>query len=119
MDTEWIDLSRWQQVTPTGATYKSHPKNYRVPQFPEAIQSGQNITVLGALGTPCLTIFSGSDPPLQKEEATYNQWAFEVCSLQSHYEEGVLQEGIMQLLKGDAVDIVRFLDPKPLHQSHS
>ena len=64
---------------------QSHPKNYGVPHFLEAIQSGQKIIALGALGTPYLAIFSGSDPPLQKEEAMYNQWAFEVHSLWSCY----------------------------------
>ena len=45
------------------------------------IQSGQNITVLGTLGTPQLAIFSSVDPPLPKGEATFNQWAFEVHGL--------------------------------------
>ena len=113
MDAEWIDPSRQGQVTPTGATDQSPPKNYGVPQFLEAIHSGQNITVLGVLGTPHLAVFSGSDPPLTKWEATYNQWTFEVCSLWSCYQEGVLQEGIIQLLKGEVADMVRFLGPVP------
>ena len=111
MDIEWIDPSRWGQVTLTGAVDQSHPENYGVPQFLKAIQNGQNITALGVLGTPHLAVFSGSDLPLAKGEATYNQWAFEVCSLWSHYQERVLWEGISQLLKGDANDMVRFLGP--------
>ena len=31
----------------------------------------------------------------------------------SHYQEEVLQESIIQLLKGDAADMVRFLGPTP------
>ena len=58
-----------------------HPENYGVHQLMDVIQSGQNVSALGALGTPCLTIFSGVDPPLPKGEANYNQWAFKVCSL--------------------------------------
>ena len=88
-----------------------HSKNYGVPQFLEAIQGRQNITVLGALGTPHLAVFNGSDPPLPKGGTTYNQWALEVHSLQSCYQEGVLQEGIICLLKGDATDMVQFLGP--------
>ena len=92
VDMEWIDPSRWGKVAPTGVAEQSHPKIYWVPQSLEATQSGQNITMLGALGIPCLAVFSGSDPPLLKGEATYNQWAFEVCSLWSQYQEGVLWE---------------------------
>ena len=69
--------------------------------------------MFGALGTPCLAVFSGSDPPLPKGEAMYSQWAFEVHSLQSCYQEGVLQEGIIQSLKGNAADMVHFLGPAP------
>ena len=61
-----------------GCAGQPHPDNYGVPQFLDAIQSGHNIMAFGPLGTPCLAIFSGVDPPLPKGEATYNQWAFEV-----------------------------------------
>ena len=81
-------------------------QKYRVPQFCEAIQSRQNITVLGALGTPCLAVFSGTYPLLPRGDATYNQWAFEVHSLQSCCQEGGLQEGIIWSLKVDAADMV-------------
>ena len=67
-----------------------HHDNYRVPQFLEAFQDGQNITALGALGTPHLAVFSGTDPPLPKGETTYDQLAFQAHSLQSHYQEEVL-----------------------------
>ena len=86
---------------------------YGVPQFLEAIQSGKNITAMGALGTLHLAIFSGIDPSLPNGEVTYNQWTFEVCSLQSHYQEEVLWEGIPLLLKGDAANMVRFLGLAP------
>ena len=46
-----------------------HPENYGVPQFLEAMQSGQNLIELGTYGTPHIAIFSGSDPPLLKERA--------------------------------------------------
>ena len=62
---------------------------------------------------PHLAVISGIDPPIPKGEATYNQWAFEVQSLQSHYQEEVLQEVIIWLLKGDTTDMVRFLGPAP------
>ena len=55
---------------------------------------------VGGFGDPCLAIFSNSDPPLPKGEATYNQW------------EG-LWEGIMQLFKGTAANMVRFLGLTP------
>ena len=66
VDVEWIDPSRQGKVTLTGATDQSHPENYGVSLFLEAIQGGQNITALEALGTPCLAICSGSDHPLPK-----------------------------------------------------
>ena len=51
--------------------------------------------------------------PFPRGEATYNQWAFEVHSLQSYYQEEVLQEGKLWSLKGDAADMVQFLGPAP------
>ena len=78
-----------------GCVGQPHPEHYRVHQFLDAIQSGHNVLALGALGTLCLAIFSGLHPPLLKGEATYKQWAFEVQTLQSHYQEEVLQEGII------------------------
>ena len=109
VDPEWIDPSRWVQVAPTGCVGWPHPDNYGVPQFLDAIQSGHNIMALRGPGDSCLAVFSGIDPPLPKGEATYNQWAFEVQRLWSHYQEEVLYESIIQLLKGDAADMVRFL----------
>ena len=49
-----------------------HPDNYEVPQFLEALQNGQNLTALEALGIPWLALLSGTDPP-PKGESTYNQ----------------------------------------------
>ena len=49
---EWVDLSRHGQITPMGPVTWAQPDNYRVPQFLEALQKGQNVTALGALETP-------------------------------------------------------------------
>ena len=73
VDVEWVDLSRHGKITPMRPVVWAQPDNYGVPQFLEALQNGQNITALGALGTPYLAIFSGVDSPLPKGEATYNQ----------------------------------------------
>ena len=56
----------WGQVTHSGAVEQSDPENYGDPQLLEAIQSGQQITILRALGTHHLVIFSDSDAPLPK-----------------------------------------------------
>ena len=82
-------VKEWSK-NPTGQVAWLQPENYGVPQFLEELQNGQNITPLGAMGNPHLAIFSGTGPPLPKGEATYNQWAFEVCSLQTCYQEEVL-----------------------------
>ena len=92
-------------TSPTGGVGWSHLDNYGVPQFLDPIQCGHNITALGTLGTPNLAVFSGVDPPLHKGETTYNQLALEVRGLQSCYQEEVLQEGIIQSLKGNATDM--------------
>ena len=65
VDPEWINPPSWGQSAPTGCVGWPHPDTNGVPQFLDAIQSGHNITALGALGTP-LAIFSGIDPPLPK-----------------------------------------------------
>ena len=110
---ECIELSRQGQAASMGCVGWPHLENYEVHQFQDAIQSGHNVTVLGALGTPHLAIFRAVDPSLPKGETTYNQWAFKVHSLQSHYQEEVLCEGIIQSLKGDATDMIRYLGPTP------
>ena len=71
-DPEWTDQSRQGQLSPMGCVGCFHPENYKVHQLLDAIQSGHNVLMLGALGTPHLAIFSGIDPPLSKEEASYN-----------------------------------------------
>ena len=83
------------QITPTGPVVHAQPDDYGVPQFLEALQNRQNVAALGSLGTPHLAVFSGADPPFPKGEATYNQWAFKVCSLQSQYWEDILWDGII------------------------
>ena len=75
------------------------------------LQIGQALTTLGAFGTPQLAVFSDADPPFAKGESMYNQWALELHSLQSHYREGILQEGIIRSLKGDVANMVQFLGP--------
>ena len=50
VDPEWIDLSQWCQIAPTGCAGQSHPHNYGVPQFLDVIKSGHNISALGAWG---------------------------------------------------------------------
>ena len=77
-----------------------HPENYGFHQLIDAIQSGQNVSALEALGSTHYAIFSYVDLPLQKGEANYNQWAFDVQSLQPYYQEEVLWEGMIQLFKG-------------------
>ena len=77
------------------------------------IQSGQNVSALGVLGTSCLAIFSCVDPLLPKGEASYNQWAFEIWSLWPYYQEEVLCKGVIQSLKDDATEMVRYLGPAP------
>ena len=86
VDPEWMNPLRWCQIAPTGCEGWPHPDTFKVHQFLDAIQSGHNVSALGALGIPCLATFSGIDPPLPKGEATYNQWAFEVHSLLSHHQ---------------------------------
>ena len=95
VDPEWLDPSRHGQITPIGPVAWAQPDNYRALQFLEALQNGQNIAELGSLGTPCLAVFSGTDSLLPKGEATNNQKAFEVHSLQSQHQEEVLLEGII------------------------
>ena len=70
VDPEWMDLSRWGHIATTGCVGWPHPDNYGVHQFLNAIQSGQNVMVLGTLGTPHFAVFNGLDPPLPKGEAT-------------------------------------------------
>ena len=49
---EWIDPSCQGQLSPIGGAGQPHPDNYGVPQFLDVIQSGHNLSMLGALGTP-------------------------------------------------------------------
>ena len=111
VDPEWIDPPSQGQPAPTWSMAWPHHDNYWVPQFLDAFQSGQNSMASWALGTSWLAIFSNVDSPLPKGEATYNQWAFEVRSLQSCSLEEVLWDGIIWSLKGNARDIVQVLGP--------
>ena len=81
MPPGWCGVDRPIKVgacNPIGASDQSHPKNCTVPKFLETIQSGQNITAFGALGTLHLAIFSGSDPPIPKAISGLSNSA--VCS---------------------------------------
>ena len=78
-----------------GPVVWAQPDDYGVPQFLEALQNGPYVAVLGVFRTPHLALSSSADTPLHKREATYNQWAFEVHSLRSWYQEDVIQEGIV------------------------
>ena len=91
----------------------AQPNNNGDPPFLEAFQNGQNVTAFGALGTPCLAIFRWYGFPSFQGEATYNQWAFKVCSFKPWYQEEVLQQGIIQSLKSDTANMVWFLGPAP------
>ena len=51
--------------------------------------------------TPRLSFFSGEDPP-GKSEKTYEQWIFDVKTVQPSYPEGLLKEAIFGSLKGNA-----------------
>ena len=96
-----------------GCMGRLYPENCGIHQLLDAVQHWHNVSALGALGTPCLAIFSDVDPPLLKWEANYIQWAFEVWRLLSCYQEEVLWEGMIQLLKDDTADVVRYLGPAP------
>ena len=114
VDPEWVNPSQHYLITsPVGATWP-HSDSYGVPQFLEALQSGQNLTTLWALETPQLAVPSGADPPLPKGESTYNQWAYEVCSLQSHYGKYIYY----QVTKGWHAPYGAFSWSCPICQSH-
>ena len=61
--------------------------------------------------TPCLSFFSGEDPP-GKNEKSYEQWVFDVKTIRPSYPKGLLKEAIFGSLKGNAADIVRGLGPE-------
>ena len=54
--------------------------------------------------------FSGESPP-NKEEVSYGQWTFEVCSVIGHYSQAILREGMIKSLRENAVDILCYLGP--------
>ena len=62
--------------------------------------------------TPCLSFFSGEDPPPNKNEKSYEQWIFYVKTIRPGYPKGLLKEAIFGFLKGNAADIARGLGPE-------
>ena len=62
------------------------------------------------LGTPHINTFSGKAMP-GETEVSFEQRYQEVECVQDHYPESVVWESIMQSLKGEAVDIARYIGP--------
>ena len=56
------------------------------------------------LGTPCTNTFSGR-ATLGKMEVSFEQWYHEVQCVKGHYQESVVQESIVRLLKGAVTDM--------------
>ena len=44
-------------------------------------------------------------------EVSFKQWYHEVQYVKDHYPESVIQESIVWSLKGEAVDMARYMDP--------
>ena len=44
-------------------------------------------------------------------EVSFEQWYHEVQCVRDHYPKAVVQESIIQLLKGAAVDMARYMGP--------
>ena len=65
----------------------------------------------GALRTniPKLSIFSGEKV---KDEASFEQWSYELQSLRKTYSESGLREGIKRSLRGAAADTVHNMGPE-------
>ena len=67
--------------------------------------------VLGLhLGTPRINTFSRKAMP-GKTEVSFEEWYHEVQCVKDHYPESVVQESIVQSLKGSAADMARYLGP--------
>ena len=60
--------------------------------------------------TPKISTFSGDVAP-GKTEVSYEQWSHEVQCIKDHYPELVVQESIMQSLKGAAADMAHYMGP--------
>ena len=62
------------------------------------------------LGTPRINTFSG-EAMLGKTEVSFEQWYHEVQCIKDHYQESVVQESIVQSLKGTAADMAQYMGP--------
>ena len=62
------------------------------------------------MGTPCINAFS-SDATPEKTELSFEQWYHEVPCIKDHYPEEVVQESIIQSLKGAVADMTRYVGP--------
>ena len=74
---------------------------------------GQLITALTMglrIGTLKISTFSGNVAP-GKTEVSYEQWSHKVQCIKDHYLELVVQESIMQSLKGAVADMARYMGP--------
>ena len=65
---------------------------------------------------PKLSIFSGERV---KEEASFEQWAYELQSLRRTYSESALREGIQRSLRGAAADTVHNMGPEATLDLHN
>ena len=80
---------------------------------PANLDMGHLINTL-ALGlhlvAPRIKTFSGEATP-GKTEVSFEQWYHEVQCVKDHYLESVVQESIVQSLKGAAADMAWYMDP--------
>ena len=60
--------------------------------------------------TPKLSTFSGDDNP-GKHKCSFDQWYFEVKTVQATYAEPQIKEAMIRSLKGTAANTIRFLGP--------
>ena len=101
------------QLTPTGAADYSHPKNYGVPQFLDASQSGQNITVLGALETLTWPSSVAPIPHFEKRRPPTISGLSKSAVCSPVIRKELSGNGYYDDFKVDAADMVRFLGPTP------
>ena len=70
-----------------------------------------NTLALGlCLGTPRINTVSGKAMP-GETEVSFKQWYHEVQCVKDHYQESVVQESIVQSLKGAAADMAHYMGP--------
>ena len=92
----------WQIVKPT-----------KWPTSPQQANVGCLLGMLAArlrMGTPRINTFIGDATP-GKTEVYFEQWYHEVQCVKDHCPETVVQESIIWLLKGPALDMARYMGP--------